>query len=869
MEPNMTWVLTFTMALLVITVVLCVIFAVHLVLKERGRRPRAFAVRLGPGTLDCPVNGGPEPAAGTRETKRCPECGSEMLSSLPGDLCPRCLLKCGLERAESVQAAEPRPATAAYADPGTVPTPAELANRFPQLEILELLGRGGMGAVYKARQIKLDRLVALKILTPEARGDAAFAERFAREARALARLSHPNIVGVHDFGEVDGLYYFLMEYVDGVNLRQVLHSGQVQPQEAMRIVPQLCAALQYAHDEGVVHRDIKPENILVDRRGNVKIADFGLAKLLGRSTAEYKLTGSQQVMGTPHYMAPEQIDHPLDVDHRADIYALGVVFYEMLTGELPLGRFAPPSQKAPVDARLDEVVLRTLDRDPSRRYQHVSDIGSAVEAIFRAPLEQTAAQVVQALRISPGDVIALSGVTACLAVLGLGMRFTQNAFVLIGLPVVAGLATQFKWSPLGKVLAGWLLAVASLGLFVLGLVWSSENWWLAFPIGGCLVPSLLSFFDAGGVKHTRPPAPAEEEQPVKSLSPEEEAVFRTLKTFESEAGIYLPPHLPAEGLHNARKSCNVPPTERVLGLIDFTGDEDDVERCVIFGSTAMFFSTKRKKEDAKGAIAYAGFPERSFVNHGKAVYLGNDQFLYLDPDESPVDGETVANLLNALRETLVARQPRPIREQPPPTPEPKGDKEAVKEPDAGADPAAPTGQASPFVDLSSVLKGVALSAVLKHFGESASLAAVVPRRAARRIARILRHFENSASLYLGSNMPAEGLQKARQSCAVPPTEQVLGLIDFTGDEDDMRYSCLFGATGMYYRVQCDGRESAGAIPYAEFPNRVFVNHGKEIYLGQEQYLRLDPDESPVDCETMTSLLNALRDVAIADRERRR
>lgn len=176
-----------------------------------------------------------------------------------------------------------------------------------------------------------------------------------------------------------------MEFVDGVNLRQLLHDGKLQPAEALKIVPQVCEALQFAHDEGIVHRDIKPENILLDRKGRVKIADFGLAKLLGRDVADHKLTATHQVMGTPHYMAPEQIEKPLTVDHRADIYSLGVVFYEMLTGELPLGRFAPPSQRVRIDVRLDEVVLRALEREPERRFQNVSEVKTEVESICGVP----------------------------------------------------------------------------------------------------------------------------------------------------------------------------------------------------------------------------------------------------------------------------------------------------------------------------------------------------------------------------------------------------------------------------------------------------------------------------------------------------
>lgn len=265
--------------------------------------------------------------------------------------------------------------------PFTPPPLSEIARLFPHLEVLELLGRGGMGAVYRARQPALNRSIALKILPPESTQRAGFAERFTREAQALAKLNHPNIVAVHDFGEAGGMPYFVMEYVEGLTLRQLVQGRRLGPREALQVVPQICEALQYAHDEGVVHRDIKPENILVDRKGRVKIADFGIAKILAGDEARQNLT-ENRVMGTPYYMAPEQIEHPRAVDHRADIYSLGVVFYEMLTRELPLGRFAPPSHKVRIDVRLDEVVLRALEKEPQRRYQQANQVKTEVETIM-------------------------------------------------------------------------------------------------------------------------------------------------------------------------------------------------------------------------------------------------------------------------------------------------------------------------------------------------------------------------------------------------------------------------------------------------------------------------------------------------------
>lgn len=246
------------------------------------------------------------------ETKRtCQHCGKPLGSEAIEGLCPECLMKMGLGIGTEATGAGPQGKRAFVP-----PTIAELGPRFPQFEILVLIGHGGMGAVYKARQKQLERVVALKILPPGIGEDLGFAERFAREAKAMARLNHPGIVTIHDFGCADGLYYLVMEFVDGVSLGQLMSTGRVSPREALAIVPQICDALQCAHDQGIVHRDIKPENILLDRQGRVKVADFGLAKLVGtldepqpqgaRADAA-ALTQAGKTMGTLSYMAPEQV----------------------------------------------------------------------------------------------------------------------------------------------------------------------------------------------------------------------------------------------------------------------------------------------------------------------------------------------------------------------------------------------------------------------------------------------------------------------------------------------------------------------------------------------------------------------------------
>jgi tRNA A-37 threonylcarbamoyl transferase component Bud32 len=265
----------------------------------------------------------------------------------------------------------------------------DVAKLFPQWQILRLLGRGGMGAVYEARQPELDRLVAIKLLPIEASQDEHQVERFRREARTLAKLRHPGIVSLLEAGITPaGHFFFVMEHVDGSPLSQIIASGGIDTAKAIEIVRQVCDALAHAHAQGVIHRDIKPSNILIDAQGHAKVADFGMARWeQAPPTGGLDVSHTGQFVGTPAYAAPEQVRDAAHVDHRADIYALGVLLYEMLTGDLPRGVFQPPSQKTGSHERLDNVVRRAMQERPEDRYQAADELK---KDIAQVPPERSA-----------------------------------------------------------------------------------------------------------------------------------------------------------------------------------------------------------------------------------------------------------------------------------------------------------------------------------------------------------------------------------------------------------------------------------------------------------------------------------------------
>jgi tRNA A-37 threonylcarbamoyl transferase component Bud32 len=250
---------------------------------------------------------------------------------------------------------------------------------IPGYRLERLVGKGGMGEVHRAVQLSLGRVVAVKLLARELADDPTFVARFDKEAAALASLNHPNVVAIVDKGKADNTYYLVMEYVDGPSLREVSKSPVLDISGALRILMEIARAIDYAHNRGVIHRDLKPENILFDEQagGIPKVTDFGLATFFETTphTKRFDVTQTHVSMGTLSYMAPEQRVDAKNADHRADIYSLGVLLYELLVGEVPLGNFDPPSQKRPgVDKRIDAIVSRCLKTNPADRYQRVAEL---------------------------------------------------------------------------------------------------------------------------------------------------------------------------------------------------------------------------------------------------------------------------------------------------------------------------------------------------------------------------------------------------------------------------------------------------------------------------------------------------------------
>lgn len=257
--------------------------------------------------------------------------------------------------------------------PFDVPSVEEMNALLPQYEFHKLAAFGGMGAVYRAQQASLDRPVAVKILPPAFGKEAEFAERFKTEARAMAKLNHTNIVTVYDFGITrEGHFYLVMEWVEGHTLHELVQKGSLPLRKVANYVMQLCDALHFAHNHKILHRDVKPGNIMVNDEDRVKVADFGLARPM---TGE----AEENPFGTPDYAAPEIMDKR-GVDQRADIFAAGIVLYELLTGRVPATPRRSVTEYAPVNKRWDEIIAKATDHDPDKRYPDALEFRAHIAA---------------------------------------------------------------------------------------------------------------------------------------------------------------------------------------------------------------------------------------------------------------------------------------------------------------------------------------------------------------------------------------------------------------------------------------------------------------------------------------------------------
>jgi serine/threonine-protein kinase len=292
-----------------------------------------------------------------------------------------------LERAPGTETlGGPARATLSGIAPGAL-----LGQRF---EILSVLGSGGMGIVYKARDRELDDLVALKMLRRELWGNASQLDRLKSEIKLARKITHPNVLRTHDFGEIDGVPYISMEYVRGVTLRYMLDQTSRLPYSAgLRLAKQLCSGLGAAHAVGVLHRDIKPENLILEPTGNAKLMDFGIARPIDRLAPAQTQAGF--IVGTPQYLAPEVLQGA-EADARSDLYSSGIVLYELFTGVLPFDGptamevviqhlrqepAAPSSRWPDIPPALEAAILKCLKKDPDQRYPSVAELLRDLEAL--------------------------------------------------------------------------------------------------------------------------------------------------------------------------------------------------------------------------------------------------------------------------------------------------------------------------------------------------------------------------------------------------------------------------------------------------------------------------------------------------------
>ncbi|MEM7009979.1 MAG: serine/threonine-protein kinase [Verrucomicrobiota bacterium] len=267
------------------------------------------------------------------------------------------------------------------------PSIEELNDQIPEYELSAMFSSDLTGALYRGRQPKLERDICLKLLpTIEGAEGERYADAFKHEANTMATLNHPNIIKVHDFGQTaGGAHYFVMEYVEGSILRRIIRQGQLTMDHVFGWTPPVCEALQHAHLQGVVHCDIRPTNILISNDGVVKVANFGLSRVQGQRPEFTSAMSTGITASTLDYTAPELRDPSAGIDYRCDIFSLGVVLYEMLTGQLPRAGYRPVSEVANIDPRFDRIIDGALDPNRETRFQTALEISARLARINVEP----------------------------------------------------------------------------------------------------------------------------------------------------------------------------------------------------------------------------------------------------------------------------------------------------------------------------------------------------------------------------------------------------------------------------------------------------------------------------------------------------
>src|SRR5207249_4787559 len=411
------------------------------------------------------------PRESTRETptmlrviRICRKCGAKIFSDAPQGLCPRCVLKTAL-------AMPPEASVAGVSDPGDVDKlsrgaatagpdgkkaacAAEMLGELGDYELLEEIGRGGQGVVFRARQKSLNRTVALKVISLGQWASKAHLKRFRLEAEAAARLEHPSIVPIHEVGERDGSCYFSMKFVEGGQLDEVVRRTPISIRQAPELIAKVARTVHYAHEHGILHRDIKPGNILLDQRGEPHLTDFGLARLV---ESESTVTRTLEVLGTPSYMAPEQaVGNNAAISSVTDVYGLGAVLYQLLTGQPPFAGGTtyetikllldteprqPHLLNPKIDRDLSTISLKCLEKDPKRRYSSALALAEDLERWLKhEPIQARHIGIVTRgrkwVRRNPTSTLLAASLVALAATAGWIVWKSE----MIGHPVTAGIA---------------------------------------------------------------------------------------------------------------------------------------------------------------------------------------------------------------------------------------------------------------------------------------------------------------------------------------------------------------------------------------------------------------------------------------------